>query len=102
MTSMNASSRQPRTMIRRPAAGVDIDPDLLRYYREAMGWSRQDLADEIIMPKTGRPMSVDALAKLENGDRRPRPYLLELIAKALQIKPVRLLPAPPAAEDDGA
>lgn len=89
MAGMN-SARERKTTIRRPAAGIAIDPAKLIALRERHALSRQDLADLVLIG--GKPMSRDAIAKIENGARRPKPATLRAICDALKCTPADLLP----------
>lgn len=66
--------------VQRPASGISVDPGRLAWWRESRGWSRQQLSREIARlhltdEETGEPVTVsrDAIAKHENGERRPKP-----------------------------
>jgi transcriptional regulator with XRE-family HTH domain len=81
--------------VRRPASGVAIDPSRLAWYRESddMGhptWSRQDLSDAVArlrLTEDGEPLTVtrDAIAKIENGERRPKARTVRALCAALGI-----------------
>lgn len=86
-----AGTRERKTSIRRPASGVAIDPERLRRMRERRALNRQQLAEMVIMPN-GKPMSRDAIAKIENGARRPKPATLRALCDALGCEPDDLLP----------
>jgi transcriptional regulator with XRE-family HTH domain len=76
--------RESVTGIRRPASGITIDVKRLKRLREEKTWSRQMLGRKAgISPAT--------VAKLENGDRRPKPATLAAICDALGCEPAELL-----------
>jgi transcriptional regulator with XRE-family HTH domain len=91
--------------VRRPASGVAIDPGRLAWYRQSddMGhptWSRQDLSDAIarlgLADENGEPLTVtrDAIAKIENGERSPKPRTVRALCAALGISVRDLMPDP--------
>lgn len=124
--------RPARTAIRRPASGIAIDPDRLTWYRERLGWSRQDLSDKItelgLLPvrhlkapddghraqagpdrgtcttcgdKISDGLSRDAIAKIENRTRKPKPRTVRALCEALSlpddpVTPLDLMPGGPA------
>lgn len=134
MTAMTEErvDRPVRTAIRRPASGIAIDPDRLTWYRERLGWSRQDLSDKIaelaLLPvrhlkapaeahqAQARPddlglcaacgerisdgLSRDAIAKIENRTRKPKPRTVRALCEALSqdgdpVTPLDLMPGGP-------
>lgn len=92
-TQDTPDTRERKTGIRRPASGIEIDPRKVRSMRERRALNRQELAEMTIMPN-GRPMSRDALAKIENGFRRPKPSTLRALCEALDCEPDDFLPDP--------
>ncbi len=100
-------SRPARTAIKRPGAGVTIDRERLIRLREVRLLSRAQLAvrmsdgDEV--PEELRwTITPDAIAKIENGYRRPKTSTLGRLCEALSCEPEDLLPLspPPAAEPE--
>ncbi len=102
MTAMT-QERQAPGRIRRPAAGIDIDPRLLVAWRNGRALSRQEMSDRIrnLGWKDDRDaplvFSRDAIAKIENGYRRPRPLTLRAICAVLECSPPDLMPGGSAA-----
>lgn len=82
--STMTSTREPKSAIRRPASGVNVDPDKLIRLRELKAWSRAELASEV-------GISRDAIAKIENGARRPKAKTLRDLCTALGCEPADLL-----------
>jgi transcriptional regulator with XRE-family HTH domain len=84
--------------IRRPASGISIDPGRLMWWRESLGWSRQELSDEItaldLKDKDGAPLTVtrDAISKIENGERQPKSRTLRALCAGLRCTPRDLMP----------
>lgn len=85
-------ARPAHAAIRRPASGFEIDPGKLIRWRAKRSWSRDDLAlriknldlhDEV----TGQPYTVtrDAIAKIENGGRNPKPRTLRALCLGLSL-----------------
>ena len=106
MTSRSAN----RNAGRRPGAGVDIDSGRLIRMRQVKLQSRSDLALKMSngpCGTCGRPYShapecpraseftitPDAIAKIENGYRRPKPITLGKLCAVLECQPEDLLPA---------
>lgn len=89
MTEERAPARPAQRTIRRPASGIPIDPARLTAWRERRAMSRQDLADAIAAlgwaDDNGRRLTYtrDAIAKSENGHRRPKPRTLKALCAAL-------------------
>lgn len=77
--------------IRRPMSGIAIDPDRLTWHRESRIWSRQDLSDAVagldLTDENGGRLTVtrDAIAKIENGDRKPKARTVRALCQALDI-----------------
>lgn len=100
-------ARETQTAIRRPASGMNVDPAKLVRLREEHGWSRQDLAGEVgpYLPSRTLPdgrtepgrFSRDAIAKIENGERRPKAKTLTALCAALSCEPRDLLRDQPGA-----
>lgn len=86
---------KPRTMIKRPGAGVDIDRERLVRLREIRLLSRAQLAAK--MSDDEFSITPDAIAKIENGYRRPKTTTLSRLCEALGCDPEDLLPDRPAA-----
>jgi transcriptional regulator with XRE-family HTH domain len=89
--------RPVRTAIKRPGAGVDIDRERLIRLREVRLMSRAQLAAR--MSGDGFSITPDAIAKIENGYRRPKTATLGRMCEALDCEPEDLLPVltgPPA------
>jgi transcriptional regulator with XRE-family HTH domain len=74
------------TGIRRPNSGITIDVKRLKRLREEKTWSRQMLGR-----KAG--ISQATVAKLENGERRPKPATLAALCDALGCEAAELLPS---------
>lgn len=88
-----ASSPAVRTAVKRPGAGVTIDSARLIRMRESKPLSRADLA--AAMSADGLfSITPDAIAKIENGHRRPKPVTLGRLCAALGCQPEDLLPEP--------
>ncbi len=88
-------TRPVRTTIKRPGAGVAIDRDRLIRMREIKLLSRAQLAAK--MSGDGFSITPDAIAKIENGYRRPKTSTLRRLCEALGCEPGELLPDVPAA-----
>jgi transcriptional regulator with XRE-family HTH domain len=71
-----------------PVAGQVLDPSQLRGLREHQGWSQDGLAREAARYLFTR----DAIAKIENGTRRPKPVTFRALCAALDCQPEDLLP----------
>jgi hypothetical protein len=104
MTTMTEErAQEPRRAISRPASGVAIDPRQLIAWRARRAMSRQDLADAVAAlgwtDDRGRPVRYtrDAIAKSENGYRKPKPRTLRALCAALSTEddpcePLDLMP----------
>lgn len=88
------ASRQVRTAIRRPGAGVTIDRDRLVRMRQSRLLSRAQLAAAMSAGGDGYSITPDAIAKIENGWRRPKTVTLARMCEALGCEPEDLLPGP--------
>jgi DNA-binding Xre family transcriptional regulator len=86
-------TRRARTTIKRPGAGVAIDRERLIRMREVRLLSRAQLAAK--MTGDGFSITPDAIAKIENGYRRPKTVTLGRLCEALGCEPEELLPALP-------
>lgn len=101
--------RSVRTAIKRPGAGVTIDRDRLIRMRQGRLLSRAQLALKMSSgpcPLCGQPYShkpdcpnvneysitPDAIAKIENGYRRPKTSTLARLCEALDCRSEDLLP----------
>lgn len=71
-----------------PRTGQILDPATLREQREQRGWSPGDLAAAVASLLFTR----DAIAKIENGTRRPKPSTFRALCDALDCQPDDLLP----------
>lgn len=77
----------------RPGSGVPVEPGKLTWMRNNRGMTRDQLSDRIaevareqnIRDNHGEPVtySRDAIAKLENGERKPKMYTFRAICAAL-------------------
>lgn len=78
--------RKPTTDrgIKRPAAGVDIDPAKLTRLRLEKAWTREQLAEAV-------GVKMVTVATWENGDRRPKTAKLAALCEALGCRPADLL-----------
>jgi transcriptional regulator with XRE-family HTH domain len=99
MTSERATSR---TAIKRPGAGIGIDRDQLVRLRQGALLSRAQLAsamsdDDSATNPDAWSITPDAIAKIENGWRRPKTATLARLCKALGCTPEDLLPQPGSA-----
>lgn len=73
---------------KRPAEGLVAESSSIAALRETKGWSQRELAGEV-----GRQLfSRDAIAKIENGTRRPKASTLRALCQALNCEPRDLLP----------
>jgi len=88
-------TRPARTQIKRPGAGVDIDRNRLIRMREVKLLSRAQLAAKM-SEDDGFSITPDAIAKIENGNRRPKTSTLSRLCEALGCEPEDLLPAAPS------
>lgn len=106
---MTSSGRAARTAIKRPGAGVEIDRERLVRLRQARLLSRAKLAEvmsngpcalcgeayrhEPECQNAGAyTITPDAIAKIENGRRRPKTDTLARLTVALGCTPEDLLP----------
>lgn len=84
--------------VRRPASGIAIDPARLTWHRESRIWSRQDLSDAVarlgLTDESDEPLTVtrDAIAKIENGERKPKARTVRALCQALDIGVRDLMP----------
>lgn len=85
-------TRTARTAIKRPGAGVDIDRERLVRMREVRLLSRAQLAAKMSADDDGFSITPDAIAKIENGYRRPKTVTLSKMCEALSCTPEELLP----------
>jgi transcriptional regulator with XRE-family HTH domain len=85
-----------RTAIKRPGAGVDIDRERLIRMREVRLLSRAQLAAKMSANEDEFTITPDAIAKIENGYRRPKTATLGRMCEALNCEPEDLLPDRPA------
>lgn len=102
MPAMTQERQEPRepAAIHRPASGLSIDPRRLAWWRESRGWSRENLSDAItelqLTDEDGAPLTVtrDAIAKIENGERRPKARTVQALCAALsRVKVAQFDPA---------
>jgi transcriptional regulator with XRE-family HTH domain len=94
-------TRPARTAIKRPGAGVAIDSKRLIRMRQTRLLSRAQLAAKMSAGNDAYKITPDAIAKIENGHRRPKTSTLSRMCEALGCEPEDLfpeaeLPAPPA------
>jgi DNA-binding Xre family transcriptional regulator len=87
------TTRRTRTAIKRPGAGVDIDRKRLIRMREVRLLSRAQLAEKMSAGEDEFTITPDAIAKIENGYRRPKTATLSRLCEALDCEPEELLPA---------
>lgn len=85
-------TRPARTAIKRPGAGVTIDRDRLVRMREVKLLSRAQLAAKMSTDPDEFKITPDAIAKIENGYRRPKTSTLSRLCEALGCEPEDLLP----------
>lgn len=78
--------------VRRPGAGVAVDRDKLLRMREMKLLSRAQLAAKMSSGSDGYTITADAIAKIENGHRRPKTITFGQLCAALDCKPEELLP----------
>lgn len=100
MSKRAAAPVTPSVAAKRPGAGVTIDQIRLKRLREEAMMSRADLARKMsdgpeTDPEIAFTITPDAIAKIENGWRRPKPITFERLCSALGISSVELLPVPP-------
>jgi transcriptional regulator with XRE-family HTH domain len=89
MTS-TSDGREGRTAIKRPGSGIAIDRDALVRLRQYRLLTRAQLARA--MTGDGYKITPDAIAKIENGWRKPKITTLARLCQALDCTPVELLP----------
>jgi transcriptional regulator with XRE-family HTH domain len=77
---------------------VTIDRKRLVRLRQSRLLSRAQLAAK--MTEAGYSITPDAIAKIENGYRRPKTATLKMLCEALGCTPEDLLPAEEPAQDD--
>jgi transcriptional regulator with XRE-family HTH domain len=80
----------------RPGSGVPVSPEKLTWMRNNRKLTREQLSDRItqvaldqnILDNHGQPVtySRDAVAKLENGERKPKMYTFEALCAALECE----------------
>jgi DNA-binding Xre family transcriptional regulator len=94
MTTLTGAAERPtKTAIRRPASGVAIDPAKLIAMRSRRSLSRLQLSVLTAQrDPEGNGISRDAIAKIENGQRRPKTATLAMLCDALDCTPEELLP----------
>lgn len=100
MPAMTQDRQEPQeaAAIHRPASGLSIDPRRLTWWRESRGWSREDLSAEIrrlaLADEDGLPLTLtrDAIAKIENGERRPKARTVRALCAALSTPDVPCVP----------
>lgn len=96
--SVMTEERRDQAAVRRPASGITIDPGRLIWHREDRIWSRQDLSDAVtrlgLLDENGGPLTVtrDAIAKIENGERKPKARTVRALCAALGITVRDLMP----------
>jgi transcriptional regulator with XRE-family HTH domain len=86
------STREARTAIRRPGAGVTIDTARLIRLRQSRLLSRAQLAVKMSGGDDEFTITPDAIAKIENGYRRPKTATLRRLCEVLGCEPEALLP----------
>lgn len=101
MVSIMSDARLSRATARRPGAGVPIDPGKLAWVRNARLLKRDQLSDRIAEVARERDIrdehdelvtyGRDAIAKLENGERKPTMPTFTAIVAALDCDPADLL-----------
>lgn len=87
-------TRPARTAIKRPGAGVAIDRKRLIRMRETKLLSRAQLAAKMSAGDDAYKITPDAIAKIENGYRRPKTSTLSRMCEALGCEPEDLFPEP--------
>lgn len=93
MTLTGAADRPTKTAIRRPASGVYISTRKLIAMRSRRSMTRLQLAERTAeLDPEHKGVSRDAIAKIENGQRRPKTSTLEKLCEALACEPKDLLP----------
>lgn len=85
-----------RTAVKRPGAGVTIDRERLVRMRQLRLLSRAQLAEKMSAADDEFTITPDAIAKIENGYRRPKTVTLGRLCEALDCQPEELLPPPEA------
>jgi transcriptional regulator with XRE-family HTH domain len=82
-----------RAAIKRPGAGVTIDRERLIRMRQTRLLSRAQLAAKMSdLGDSDWKITPDAIAKIENGYRRPKTSTLSRLCEALGCEPEELLP----------
>ncbi len=97
LTGMAEVAGTKRAIIRRPGAGVNIDPARLAELRTLHGYSRAELAALIPNPTKSNPertLTPDAITKMENGLRRPKIRTFKYLLEILECDRADLLPPP--------
>jgi transcriptional regulator with XRE-family HTH domain len=89
-----------RTSVKRPGAGVTIDRKRLIRMREIRLLSRAQLAEKMSAADDDFSITPDAIAKIENGYRRPKTATLSRLCEALDCLPEELLPDGPPPRAD--
>jgi DNA-binding Xre family transcriptional regulator len=87
-------TRSVRTAIKRPGSGVTIDSKRLIRMREIKMLSRAQLAARMSEGDGDWKITPDAIAKIENGHRRPKTSTLSRLCTALGCEPEDLFPLP--------
>jgi transcriptional regulator with XRE-family HTH domain len=98
MVSVMTEERPGQTPAKRerPGSGVPVSPEKLTWVRNNRKLTRDQLSERIavvareqnILDNHGEPVtySRDAVAKLENGERKPKMYTFEAICAALECE----------------
>lgn len=81
-----------------PPTFEQITARRVRYLRERLGWSQQDLADKLANFKM--PIDRSALARLETGKRGVSIDEMARLAFALNVAPVNLMTDTEAGDDE--
>jgi hypothetical protein len=89
---MSIMTRPVRTAVKRPGAGVTIDRGRLVRMREVRLLSRAQLAAKMSAGDDEFSITPDAIAKIENGFRRPKTVTLGRLCDALGCRAEDLLP----------
>jgi DNA-binding Xre family transcriptional regulator len=80
--------------VRRPGAGVAIDIGKLLRMRQTKLLSRSQLATKMSTDPDTFTITADAIAKIENGHRKPKTSTFGRLCAALHCEPEDLLPDP--------
>lgn len=91
MDLMTSDPEVRAAAVRRPGAGVAIDSNRLMRMREVKLLSRSQLAARMSADGTFS-ITPDAIAKIENGHRRPKTITFGRLCTALGCQPEDLLP----------